>query len=462
MARSRGPISPTKKHLARVERERLMRRYLFAGTILVFAAVVGIIAYGLIQQYVFIPRQTVARVNNVEITARDFIARTRYERFQLIQRWINTYQTMQIFAGQSPELELQFRNQMQQIQFQLEPSSIGRDTINRMIEEVLIQQEAEQRGITVSEQEIDEFIQAEFGFFPDGVAPTATIFPTALPTSTLSPLQETLTAPTATPEVTPTETPAEEPEAEETASPTPEAEAEPTEATETEGEGDDEGEAPELPSPTPTFEPTLTPTPYTLEAFQQEYRDVINSYQDAIGFTERQLREVIRTQLLQNKLVEVIAQSVPMTQEQVWARHILVEDEGTARQVLEQLNDGADFATLAAEFSQDPGSAMQGGDLGWFSVGVMFQEFETVAFNLNVGQYSQPVQSPAGWHIIQSLGKENRSLSEPQYQQARQTAFQTWLTNARQSANPELLDVWSQVVPSEPVIPATLLAQSSQ
>lgn len=454
MARSRGPITPTRKHRARVERESLMRRYLLIGTIVVVVAVVGIVAYGLIQQFIIIPRQPVARVDNTEISARDFIARTRYERFQLIQRWINTYQTLQLFAGQSPELEAQFQSQMQQIQFQLEPTSIGRDSINRMIEEVLIQQEAERRGITVTEQEIDEFIQAEFGFFPDGVQPTATIFATALPTSTLSPLQETLVAPTATPQETPTELPSEEPESEDTPSVTQEVEAEPTEAPET--------EATEVPSPTPTFEPTLTPTPYTLEAYQQEYREIIRTYEDAIGFSERQLRDVIRVQLLQNKLVEVIAQDIPFTQEQVWVRHILVEDEETARQVLDHLNNGADFAQLASEFSVDPGSSAVGGGLGWFGLGVMFQEFETVAFNLNVGQTSQPVQSPAGWHIIQSLGKEDRSLTQAQYEQARQSALQTWLTSARLNANIEILDIWSQVTPTEPVIPPALLAQLSQ
>ena len=66
-----------------------------------------------------------------------------------------------------------------------------------------------------------------------------------------------------------------------------------------------------------------------------------------------------------------------------------------------ELRRGADFATAARRFSQDPGSKEQGGSLNWFRRGVMVPEFERVAFGLKPGVVSDPVESPFGYHIIQ-------------------------------------------------------------
>jgi peptidyl-prolyl cis-trans isomerase D len=94
-------------------------------------------------------------------------------------------------------------------------------------------------------------------------------------------------------------------------------------------------------------------------------------------------------------------------------RHILIAvnagaDEATAEaasaeavQVLERIRGGADFAELAAEFSDDPGSAANGGDLGWVERGVMVPEFEQAGFALEVGAVSEPVKTDFGYHLIQ-------------------------------------------------------------
>jgi peptidyl-prolyl cis-trans isomerase D len=72
-----------------------------------------------------------------------------------------------------------------------------------------------------------------------------------------------------------------------------------------------------------------------------------------------------------------------------------------AEDIVQQLKDGADFAELAALHSEDPGSAEQGGDLGFFSKGMMVPEFEEAAFALEPGAFSEPVRSQFGYHIIQ-------------------------------------------------------------
>jgi peptidyl-prolyl cis-trans isomerase C len=92
-------------------------------------------------------------------------------------------------------------------------------------------------------------------------------------------------------------------------------------------------------------------------------------------------------------------------QEQVDARHILVKTQAQAQDIINQLNHGADFATLAEKYSIDPG-AKNGGELGWFSQDEMVPAFANAAFALKTGQYTKtPVQTQFGWHVILCEGK---------------------------------------------------------
>lgn len=92
--------------------------------------------------------------------------------------------------------------------------------------------------------------------------------------------------------------------------------------------------------------------------------------------------------------------------EQVEASHILVDDEETAKEIKKKLDEGADFAELAAEYSKDTGSAENGGQLGYFGRGKMVEEFENAAFSMEVGQISGPVKTKYGYHIIKVTGKK--------------------------------------------------------
>lgn len=94
--------------------------------------------------------------------------------------------------------------------------------------------------------------------------------------------------------------------------------------------------------------------------------------------------------------------------EQVQASHILVKQEAEARKVKSRIDGGEDFATVAKEVSEDRGSKVKGGDLGWFGRGRMAPEFEEASFALEEGQVSDPVKTKFGYHIIKNTGKRDQ------------------------------------------------------
>ena len=93
------------------------------------------------------------------------------------------------------------------------------------------------------------------------------------------------------------------------------------------------------------------------------------------------------------------------------AAHILVDDEAKAAELLAQLEAGADFAELAKANSTDTGSGANGGDLGWFGLGMMVKPFEDAVVAAEVGKVAGPVKSDFGYHLI--LVKETRIAAQP-------------------------------------------------
>jgi len=83
--------------------------------------------------------------------------------------------------------------------------------------------------------------------------------------------------------------------------------------------------------------------------------------------------------------------------------HILVQKQSEAITILDRIKNGEKFGKLARELSNDTGSAKKDGNLGFFGRGKMVKEFETAAFNLQVGQISEPIKTQYGYHIIKRL-----------------------------------------------------------
>jgi peptidyl-prolyl cis-trans isomerase C len=101
-------------------------------------------------------------------------------------------------------------------------------------------------------------------------------------------------------------------------------------------------------------------------------------------------------------------------EDEVRARHILVESKDKARELYQKLLHGADFAALAKEHSKDPGSKDQGGELGFFSRGQMVPQFEEAAFRLQTGEVGEPFETQFGWHIVKL--DERRQRTAPAFE----------------------------------------------
>ena len=123
---------------------------------------------------------------------------------------------------------------------------------------------------------------------------------------------------------------------------------------------------------------------------------------------ESWLAEKVRVEITEIAIQSAYDKFVADTasREQVTASHILLETEAEAKAVIEALQDGGDFAQLAKAKSTGP-SGPNGGALGTFARGQMVPAFETAAFNLAIGSYSEtPVQTQFGWHVIKVDGKD--------------------------------------------------------
>jgi peptidyl-prolyl cis-trans isomerase C len=116
-------------------------------------------------------------------------------------------------------------------------------------------------------------------------------------------------------------------------------------------------------------------------------------------------------------------------EQEVHARHILVETEDQAKAVEDELKKGADFAELAKKKSKDPG-ASDGGDLGFFTKDQMVPEFSAVAFALEPGKVSDPVKTQFGWHVIKVEEKRNRKA--PDFDQVK-SQIETYVTRKAQA-----------------------------
>lgn len=154
----------------------------------------------------------------------------------------------------------------------------------------------------------------------------------------------------------------------------------------------------------------------------------------------RALREMYFEKVIKGSVAEADARKIYDDQvkllkpeEEVQARHILVESEDKAKELKEKIKGGGDFAALAKENSKDPGSKEDGGNLGYFGRGQMVPQFEEVAFKLAKGDVSDPIQTQFGWHLVKL--EDKRTKQPPAFEIVKDRIVQSLLLQkAQQSA----------------------------
>ena len=439
-----SPKLVTRKHIARKEREEKQIKFALLVTGMVIGLAILLLAYVLVDSFIVQPNKVVARVGDAEIKAGDFESNVTYSRLNMLSTANNYAYYAQLFGDSGS----QFKSAGIELVAQLNDTEmIGENVLNQMIDDQLIREEAAKRGLTVSDEEIQEAIQSSFGFYPMGTQ-TPTITPTMVNTPTWSSEQFDLIQPTetATPAPTSTATPdGWEPTLEATA--TSEIEATPEASTPTV-------------EPSATEIPTITPTPtvYTTKLYGKElgnYLDEVKNY----GISPRQIEDIFRANLLRTKVSEDVTKELRPEEEQVWVRHILVDSEEKANEVIEKLNSGSEWAALAAEYSTDTSNKDNGGDLGWIGINDSYvEEFKDGAFALNeTGEISEPIQSQFGWHVIQLVSKATNSIDAAKFQQNKQTFFDNWLLELRNARTDiQIEEMWKTITPSKPAVPAEL------
>ncbi len=180
---------------------------------------------------------------------------------------------------------------------------------------------------------------------------------------------------------------------------------------------------------------------YQIEMFKQQFGSIERieqTYGMSIEKIRRELRDDVRKNVMIQRLqeknfafvettrreveefFEIYRDSLGLIPERVKISHIFRNPKATesikqsardfAQALLDSIKAGADFAELAKRHSEDPGSAVQGGDLGFVKRGVFFPEFESAAFALDVNQISDVVESPVGFHIIEMLERRGESI----------------------------------------------------
>jgi peptidyl-prolyl cis-trans isomerase D len=421
-----SPKTNEKKKLnPRVQAVKVKKKnkLLLISFIVTGAIIVGLIGFGILRATVlknFIP---VAEVNGQKIDNEYFKARVRWERYYSIEQY-------EMLAG-DPELVELYAAQLQQIESLLDsPSIFGEYVLNAITEDEILSQKGKEMGVEVTELEIDDFIKEFFNYHPDG-APTPEPIATAYPTPTYSMTQEAILARPATP----TSIATEELEVEEeiSATNTPEITPQPTTTTS---------------EPVENVAPTATP--FTESMFKEVVSDYLGDLQEN-NISEEYIRKIFYHYLMNQKVTEAVFASVPREKEHLWARHILVETEEEAINVLTRLVS-EDWVDVTYDVSIDNSNKHNGGDLHWFPRGQMVTAFEDVVFDLEIGEVAGPVETSFGWHIIQLLNRADLPLSNELYANEQNVFYQEWLTEINTVAEIEINDIWKDVVPTDPNI----------
>lgn len=429
-------VRPSRREILRERRAAQQKRQFQ----LIVGAIVGVLALivlvGVVIEFIIVPGQTVAVVKDQEISMRDWQEQVRYQRAQLIVSINEQYELFYDAEAEDPAAAeaqaIQTVQQFSQQQISLLTVNyqlLGQFVLDRMAEDILIRQAAEERGITVTEEEIDEAVGERFGYYGGGL-------PTPRPTSSPSP------------EPTPSLTPIPVEGA--------------AEATETVVE-----EPTEPAEPLPTNTPLPTSTPVSEESFQEQLTEQLNSL-DSEGANTDLYRQEVEAFLYRERLGKelFIEQELPRVEDHVSAFILTFQTEEEAGQAVADIED-SDFLTVWNRIRSTPPdpeaetpSTAQATEILWrtqeqyenqFTMG----QFVPALFDLEVGETSELIVDSQGntpvWVIAQVSGREKRELDEFTISQREQDALTQWLEEQK-AEGVEIFENWRSRVPRQPAL----------
>lgn len=416
--------------LKRKEQEQKRNIYIAGGLIIGLLAILFLI--GIIIEFVISPGRSIATVADEDITLSEWEERVVFERAQRIVLLEN-----QLESFGDVSLIQQFYGQV--ITELIQPEIFGQTVKNQMVDDIAIRQAAEARGITVSEAEVDAWIEESFGYF-GGEAPTP--FPTA--TETIMPTPSLTPIPTAViTELLPTNTP-----------------------------------APTF-TPAPTQPPPPTATPKSAEAYDEEYSTFLADFTE-YGVTEAQYREFVRAQLYRDKLADALAeeQALPTEAEHASFLFLAIENEEEANELLAQV-EAEGFLQVWNEVRSGVTEAGDGEEASTtFASEILWRDQDNIeqTFGSEVAEtaFDLDLEEPSGaliqvvdaetnrYFIIYVTGKELRELSQNAIDQTKFELVQA-LVDDFLSTNLTFTDFEQGRAPSRPSLdPAFYTVQATE
>jgi parvulin-like peptidyl-prolyl isomerase len=366
--------APSRRQQSKWHREQHQQRTLYIAIGVLVALVLAIFGGGVFYDNVVRANEVVAQIGSDSITAAQLLNDVRPSVRSL------DAQAKTLGGGANAANIAQYVDQQKR--------GLPDQTLNTLIDNHIIQQEAARRAISLSASDLDDRERQTVADFQNSTNPTPS--PEA----------------TATPDVVAT------PEA--TVAPTPDVAVAPS--------------PPTSPTPVPTLEGSA-------------YGTALQQLLDRNFLSEAEFRDRLQQSVLSEKIQTAIGEEqVVDTQEQVHAREIVVASPDDAIALMAQLQGGADFAQLAVQSSTDATSRINGGDLGWFAKGGLSDKaIEDAAFALQPGQLSDVIQVATGFAVIQVLERDPaRAVPAAQLQTQRQKAFTDWLASRRTSQDVKL------------------------
>ena len=377
----------------RSRQQKKDRQFILIGSAAAALSVV-LILIGFLYTSVYQPNIAAFAVDGQEVTTAEFRKRYNYERANMENRW-RFYRMVESQFGGQPQTQLEANRLSNYLR---DAFSLGVFVKTQMIEDLLLAQAAPAEGVVVTDQEVEMALERE-------VANRYGKVTAAAATATLEAAEE---------------------------------------------QNKVQAEAGEEPSPLPT------PDVLTATDIEQGLQGIAAEMKAEYDLSLEEYRTIVRAGLLRQALsVEIGERELVKTERQVNPRHILlrfdaeeadpatygrseIETLDLAARLVDRLHGGESFGYLATLYSDDPSAANNEGDLGWVRKGNLVAEFEEVAFNLSIGDLSDPVKSDFGYHIIQVL-KENQNADRPSDElQAEATEkFNEWLQSLRDAAQIE-------------------------